>query len=394
MKKIVVVEDNQVVASVYRAKLQAEGFQVEVASDGEAELELIKRTAPDLVLLDLVLPKLGGVEILKYLRGQTEFRFLPVIVFSSSYVSDEAWQAGATQVLNKATHRPKQVVDEVKNLLAAACATSTANGSPQSTVFAPDKQVASSDTPRTSDVDADAEFQAGLKKTLLDGAPETLRSLNESLQDFNKNTTDPTNLFALYRKVHALTGNAGLSGLTLVSRLANALEALLKELSDRPKGINPSVLRTVAQAVELFPSLFSRNSERDEDNTSSLNVLVVDDEEIARRAVTYALEKANLRALRVAEAATALKILNENRFDLLFLDIEMPELSGLQLYAKLRTNSLHEKTPVIFMTTPNEFMRHIQSSLSVETDLIAKPFSYTEVAVKALTLLLKGSPTK
>ena len=90
MKKILVVEDNQVVASVYRTKLQAEGFQVEVASDGEAGLEMINRHKPDLVLLDLMLPKLSGVEILKEIRAQPEFQALHVIVFSSSYVSDEA----------------------------------------------------------------------------------------------------------------------------------------------------------------------------------------------------------------------------------------------------------------------------------------------------------------
>ena len=58
MKKILVVEDNAVVAGVYRAKLQAEGFQVEVAADGQAGLEMIERTRPDLVLLDLILPKM------------------------------------------------------------------------------------------------------------------------------------------------------------------------------------------------------------------------------------------------------------------------------------------------------------------------------------------------
>src|SRR5687768_2790554 len=114
MKRIIVVEDNQIVASVYRTKLQAEGFQVEVASDGVAGLEMIMRLKPDLVLLDIVLPKMSGVEILERIRAREEFRTLPVIVFSSSYISDEAWQAGATQVLNKASSSPKQVVEEVR----------------------------------------------------------------------------------------------------------------------------------------------------------------------------------------------------------------------------------------------------------------------------------------
>lgn len=96
-KNIVVVEDNQIVAAIYRAKLQAEGFGVEVAADGQAGLEMIERARPDLVLPDLFLPKLSGIEVLDRLRAQTDFQTLPVIVFSSSYVSNEAWEAGATR---------------------------------------------------------------------------------------------------------------------------------------------------------------------------------------------------------------------------------------------------------------------------------------------------------
>jgi DNA-binding response OmpR family regulator len=58
MRRIVVVDDQPILATIYRAKFTAEGFQVEVASDGEQALELIQRTKPDLVLLDLICRKL------------------------------------------------------------------------------------------------------------------------------------------------------------------------------------------------------------------------------------------------------------------------------------------------------------------------------------------------
>jgi two-component system response regulator VicR len=62
MKKIVVVDDQPVLASIYRAKFLAEGFNVDVAADGEAALELIERVKPDVVLLDLMLPKIKGID--------------------------------------------------------------------------------------------------------------------------------------------------------------------------------------------------------------------------------------------------------------------------------------------------------------------------------------------
>src|SRR5437660_6930474 len=120
MPKIVVVEDQQVLATVYRNKFVAEGYQVEVASDGETGLALINTTKPDLVVLDLMLPKLNGIEVLKSLRANPLFQTLPVIIFSNASLPgmvEEAWKAGATMVLSKSSHSPKQIVESVRAAL-------------------------------------------------------------------------------------------------------------------------------------------------------------------------------------------------------------------------------------------------------------------------------------
>ncbi len=369
-KTVVIVEDNQLVASVYRSKLQAEGFSVEVAADGQAGLETIERARPDLVLLDLVLPKISGVEILEKLRARADFKNLPVIVFSSSYVSDEAWRAGATEVLNKASNSPKQVVEEVKNLLAASSSTQTADsGKP---------------------LNEETKLQAELQKTFRADAPSTISAIQNSLQSFIKTPGDTVNLYDLYRKIHAVSGNAGLSGLHRTAHLAMPLEVLLKELSATSKQTGLSVQRTVIQAVEFLIELLSQTSEQFVGDKTSFDVLVVDDEEIARRAVGYALEKAEMRALRVAESSVALKVLSENRFDILFLDIEMPEINGLELCRRLRELPLHAKTPIVFMTTVSQYEQYFRFALDGGNDIIAKPFHYAELVVKALTLLFKS----
>ncbi|HET7626056.1 MAG TPA: response regulator, partial [Verrucomicrobiae bacterium] len=87
MKKILLIEDDQIVANVYRNKLTIEGFQVEVASDGEAGYNMVHSFKPDAALLDLMLPKLPGVDLLKKIRSEPEFEKLPVIVFTSTYLS-------------------------------------------------------------------------------------------------------------------------------------------------------------------------------------------------------------------------------------------------------------------------------------------------------------------
>jgi len=121
MKKIVVVDDQPVLASIYRAKFVAEGFQVEVATDGEQALEVINRIKPDLILLDLMLPKIKGIDVLKKLRANPLFKTLPVVVFSNSEqpgAVEEAWANGASLVLSKSKTSPRQLVEAVLNALA------------------------------------------------------------------------------------------------------------------------------------------------------------------------------------------------------------------------------------------------------------------------------------
>jgi|GEM_PF-430071 len=117
MKRIVIVEDHPVLISIYRNKFITEGFQVEIATDGESGLALINRIKPDLVVLDLAMPKLNGIEVLKRLRANPLFQALPVIIFSESAWKQQAWKEGATVVLSKSTNTPSQVVEAVRNAL-------------------------------------------------------------------------------------------------------------------------------------------------------------------------------------------------------------------------------------------------------------------------------------
>ena len=123
MHTIVVIEDQPVLASAYRNKFQGEGFNVEVALDGEQGLDLITRIKPDLVLLDMHLPKLSGLEILRKVRSNHQFQGLPIIVFSNLTkpgAIEEAWQAGATMVLSKFNTSPKRVLESVQGILATS----------------------------------------------------------------------------------------------------------------------------------------------------------------------------------------------------------------------------------------------------------------------------------
>jgi len=122
------------------------------------------------------------------------------------------------------------------------------------------------------------------------------------------------------------------------------------------------------------------------------NILVVDDEVISRRTVCSALEMASFKPISVDDPNVALKLTEENQFDLIILDVNMPGLDGFQLCSKIRATRANKKTPVIFATSMNDFDSRARSTMSGGNDLIAKPFLLIELAVKALTRLQRYGP--
>jgi CheY-like chemotaxis protein len=171
--------------------------------------------------------------------------------------------------------------------------------------------------------------------------------------------------------------------------MADALEALLKELQDKPRNVNVSTLRTTAAAVDFMGVLFD-NVSSPAQNIPAAEVLVVDDEAISRRAITFALEKAHMKSLAVEDPIKAVDLLTQKRFDLIFLDVDMPNMSGFELCTKIRTLPQYAKTPVVFVTGLNDLESRANSTMSGGNDFIAKPFLFIELTLKALMLVLRS----
>ena len=402
MKKLLIIEDDQIVANIYLRKFQIEGFQVELALDGEAGLASTLKSRPDIVILDLMLPRLNGVEVLKRLRAEPTTRDLPVVVLSNAYMSSlvqEALKAGANYCMIKANCTPRQLFDIVNKTIGAvlpAPAAPIATLPPETARADPvaSAPAATSDTARLSTPSQDdAAFQAELRQTFLASAPADIAQMRALLQSFIKTEGDTARLpklFTLYRKVHSLASNSAVAAVAGVAKMSSALEALLKELYEKPKNLNASTLRTLAHTIDFLSVLLEQGNTQDPDNLPPPNIMVVDDEPMSRRAVIYALEKAHLKCVSMEDPNAALNMLSENQFSLIFLDVDMPGMTGFELCTKLRALPAHAKTPVVFVTGLTDFESRARSTLSGGNDLIAKPFLFMELAVKSLTLILKG----
>jgi CheY-like chemotaxis protein len=398
MKKILMVEDDKIVARIYQNKLAVEGFEVAVAENGEIALQHLKTNQPDLVLLDLGLPKINGIEVLLSIRAHPETATVPVIVFTNAYLSkmvEAAWKAGATKCVTKAACTPRQLVEIIHHTLMPTGAASSPAGVPAQLTPGSFPASEPAKIPGASASGSMGNFfQSQVRESFLKNGPSFVAGLRHHVQALARGvsrTPEPAELEACYHALHTLTGNAAIAGVSAIAQLSAALEALVKDLCDKPKSIGSSPLRTIACAVDSLDRLFDSVSSFMSDEKPLLPILVVDDDSVSRRAIGLALGKVNLSAITLEDPALALKLLEENAFALIFSDLEMPVMDGLEFCARARTMSRHAATPFIFVTSHSDFDRRAQSKLKGATDLIGKPFLPIELGVKALTYALTRS---
>jgi two-component system alkaline phosphatase synthesis response regulator PhoP len=114
-KKILLVEDEKIIRDLLQKKLEKEGYNVLVAQDGQEGLELMRKEKPDLILLDIVMPKKGGLEVMEEMAEDKELKNIPVIVISNSgqpVELDRAKNLGAKDWLIKTEFDPQEVIDK------------------------------------------------------------------------------------------------------------------------------------------------------------------------------------------------------------------------------------------------------------------------------------------
>ena len=120
MKHILFIEDESALQKTVGEVLKQEGYEVIPALDGEAGLELAKRKKPDLILLDLILPKLHGFEVLKKLKEDEETKEIPVIILTNLEGMgdvDKAIKLGATTYLVKANYSLEEIAEKIKKII-------------------------------------------------------------------------------------------------------------------------------------------------------------------------------------------------------------------------------------------------------------------------------------
>lgn len=123
MANILLVEDDVILVEMYQAKFELEGHEVKVATNGEECLDILTGYEPELILLDILMPKLNGFHVLKEIKKQPNLRQIPIILLTNLGEAEVdmnrelASALGVSDYLIKSRHTPDEVVEKVVKVL-------------------------------------------------------------------------------------------------------------------------------------------------------------------------------------------------------------------------------------------------------------------------------------
>jgi len=223
MKKIFLIDDDKFVTTLYKARLQHEGFQAEALNHARDAILKLEQFLPDLLVLDLHMPEVSGIELLRTIRSHsdTRLRTLPVVILSSGHVQellDQVGRLGVQRIFVKMQTPPNTLISGIRDVLS----NSRMNMS-------------------------------------LEAATETARSVPLSdlpalIQEFLQSTDSKTQ-HCLLLEIYRATWDRIRKGLrddeaTPRGKLSRALQKLIQDLYDHPEHITSSTKETLDKALQ------------------------------------------------------------------------------------------------------------------------------------------------
>jgi len=365
--RLLYIQDNSLVANYFREKLENAGFMVQSASSVEEGCRKMEAQLPDVIVLDPLLPDGDAPESIISLRAEKGAAELPVFVLPTQQrpVAEAIEQQARTQLLGRNGNIALELIE------AAA-------------------KVVDMQTGSLGEAAMHCVPDARWRRAVLNAAPGALAEIRQTLHTVVRNPAGTENIRQLLQNVHRFADQMVLLGASALSQVASALEILVFGLFQYPERIEPLTLRTLGQAVDFLAELLASPNAMQTGDLGAAHVMIVEDEANARELIIAAMGLVGLTADGLDSPGASLAVLSSQPCDLIFLDINLPEMNGFELCTKLRAMPLHEKTPIVFLTGMNSFQNRVQSNLSGGNDFVGKPFNVAELGVKALIWVLRG----
>ncbi|MBN2407997.1 MAG: response regulator [Elusimicrobia bacterium] len=364
-KKVLIIDDELSLANMIKDHLLLKGYTVDIASNGKEGIEMARRTMPDAILLDILMPDMDGFETLKNLKKDVQTASIPVIL--DSIVGDyraEAIQMGAVDFFSKPLNISK-LIESVENITRM-------------------------------------KEDAGKAIMVIDDDADFVQLTRDSLESKN------------FRVIGAGSGREGLEilrreevGLIILDLLMpemNGYEFIRTAKKDPATAKIPIIVVThvdlrecrdkclMLGVKECFSKPFvNRDAILDElkklmdkmteekmpdqkKESAGVRILVADDEEIILELVRDTLESQGYEVIVAHDGREALEQIYAHKPDVLLLDVKMPFLTGYEVCEKIREDILMSNIPIIMLTAKTSEQDEIKGLESGVDDYMTKPF--------------------
>ena len=437
--RLLAVDDDRISRNAVSLALKKALSAPELAEDGETGLSLATQKAYDVIFLDVQMPGMDGFELCTRIHETVLNAATPVVFVTCASDFEARAQStlsGGTDLIGKpfltfeitvkaltlaVQGRLRQLGQAAGDQVPTKRSADSPNAVPASVEATDPAQVNGASKTELSDVltedystiepertwsggvvppsehgalvTAGGESPDELTQAFLTRAAAQVGELREKIQVIfqSADENERTEMLAdMYLRLHALTPAVGSAAGHPALRISVALEALVKKLVEKPRNCSSSTLLTVATALELLHELCAMRIKADLTSNPPIRLLVVDDDPVARRAITGALQTAFEKPENADGGEAALAAAMDRPFDVIFLDVQMPGIDGFAVCSRIRETVHNRITPVVFVTGHSDFKARIQSTLSGGNDLIGKPFLPAEATVKALTFAIRG----
>jgi DNA-binding response OmpR family regulator len=338
----------------YSASLTATGFEVVTAHDAESALTALRMPMPALIVVDLSLPTMDAIEFIRTVRSQRATAAIPIFLLPHNTAEriDSALAAGANVAIHHKGGAPQA-------LAAQAVAIARTPGRQISIAW-----------PNPADWAPIAHNH--------------VIELQKALHALVRNAQDPAAKRLMAMHAHSLAELLTVALEPGLAEIAVTIENLFGNSHRFAETPNQSVPQTLGRTLDFLGVRLSDFKPGALSTAIGSRVLVVDDEDNVCQLVAAALELAGLSPEIAKTPSAALAAVESERFEVVILDIGLPEMSGFDVCGRLRAYPAHERVPILFLTGMGTFQNRAKSTLSGGNDFITKPFNPTELGLKTL----------
>ena len=219
---------------------------------------------------------------------------------------------------------------------------------------------------------------------------EALKPLRSALDRLTKNASGTAALAELAAYANRLRETTRTLGAHPINRLGQAIDGLVQNLAEQPHSPGSAQVWSLAQAADLTAYLLDPAHLGRLKSLAPPRLLAVDDDRDLLDVIAASLDLAHLPTTPCADSRAALALVEKGEFDLLVLDVHMPDLDGPTLCSQIREIPRYWKTPILFLTVANSLDHRAQASLCGGNDFLPKPFNAAELVIKAETWLWRN----